>query len=280
MLLGTEPWCTGSSFRAYIRLCESLGNVIIHTWPEGSGTPHPGHASPKIVTFIHPSHWKADLKGGPASLPHLGTSLGPAGRLSPRFPPLPHPTAAFLGAGGCVVGGRRFRKPLTWDFSKAPEGALKFLTHSFSNRFLSELIELGYWGIGLRRRGLLWNDQTPPLVSNNHLGAKQSSSVHTARSSVHTPLMAFNRDYGLFLFQQATRLNLILQKTVNQQLHWTHLCGLTQRAGKGSPGPELTLRRKIESAILWCLCNLRAAWRLRWVPCGGEGKAEQRGFPF
>lgn len=155
------------------------------------GPPHPGHASPKIVTFIHPSHWKADLKGGPASLLHLGTSLSPAGRLSPRCSPLPHPTAAFLGAGGCVVGGRRFGKPLTWDFSKAPEGALKFLTHSFSNRFLSELLELGYWGIGLRRRGLLWNNQTPPLVSNDHLGAKQSSSVHTA------PLFRAHTSHGV-----------------------------------------------------------------------------------
>lgn len=69
------------------------------------------HAGPKIGTFTHPSHGKADWEEPPCVSPRPCPTLSPAVG-PPSVPPLSHRTAGLLNAGGCVLGRRRFRKPL------------------------------------------------------------------------------------------------------------------------------------------------------------------------
>lgn len=69
------------------------------------------HAGPKIITFTHPSYGKADGKEWPCVPPHPCPPLCPAvGTCS--VPLTLYHTAGFLKAAGCILGGRRFRKPL------------------------------------------------------------------------------------------------------------------------------------------------------------------------
>ena len=69
------------------------------------------HACPKTVTFTHPSYGEADGKQQPCVLPHPCPPLCPAVGTS-SVPPILYRTAGLFKAAGCVLGGRRFRKPL------------------------------------------------------------------------------------------------------------------------------------------------------------------------